>query len=378
MKNREIEKILQEKWFLVAADFLAVMAILFIYSDAPKRDGWDAFLAGAGILISSLIVVIPVMSEGGDKKERMAEQARLRAALKEELDRQRDEFRSATEVISRRLAEVEQNSRSANEAIAQRASTEINQIKSAFAILENKIKSLEKTMSDSAASAKKEDMDDLNEKVSSLTNTLRGVVADTEEVTDDFKKVRDEIKKVGQQIDKVGDRLDDLQSQVKAIQENPSKASAPSPASVKEEESEAEAVSSDDEEEVEEEDVEESEEEDEETDEAEEAVELETTPDEEEKTAPVASSTGGTALTINLMIGIGNKPYVRGTGPGLSKDKGIPMTFLGIGRWQWISPDPEAPATVEVWKNDQTLLGEPLHLSGGEPVEVNEDHFAGS
>ena len=377
MKNREIEKILQEKWFLVAADFLAVMAILFIYSDAPKRDGWDAFLAGAGILISSLIVVIPVMSEGGDKKERMAEQARLRAALKEELDRQRDEFRSATEVISRRLAEVEQNSRSANEAIAQRASTEINQIKSAFAILENKIKSLEKTMSESAASAKKEDIDDLNEKVSSLTNTLRGVVADTEEVADDFKKVRDEIKKVGQQIDKADDRLDDLQSQVKAIQENPSKASAPSPASVKEEESEAEAVIAEDDEEVEEEDVEELEEEEEEAEEVE-VVEVNTAPVDEEKPSPVATSSSGTALTINLMIGIGNKPYVRGTGPGLSKDKGIPMTFLGIGRWQWISPDPEAPATVEVWKNDQTPLGEPLNLSGGAPVEVNEDHFAGS
>jgi hypothetical protein len=374
MKNREIEKILQEKWFLVAADFLAVLAILFIYSDAPKRDGWDAFLAGAGILISSLIVVIPVMSEGGDKKERMAEQARLRAALKEELDRQRDEFRSAMEVISRRLAEVEQNSRSANEAIAQRASTEINQIKSAFAILENKIKSLEKDLSSAAPSAKKEDIDDLNEKVSSLTNTLRGVVADSEEVADDFKKVRDEIKKVGQQIEKTGDRIDDLQSQVKSIQENPSKASTPSPASVQEEESEAEAVISDDEEDVDDEAAEEVEEEEEEI---EEVAEVETSPV-EEKADPVSASAHGTALTINLMIGIGNKPYVRGTGPGLSKEKGIPMTFLGIGRWQWISPDPEAPATIEVWKNDQTPMGEPLHLSGGEPVEVNEDHFAGS
>ena len=373
MKNREIEKILQEKWFLVAADFLAVLAILFIYSDAPKRDGWDAFLAGAGILIASLIVVIPVMSEGGDKKERMAEQARLRAALKEELDRQRDEFRSAMEVLSRRLTEVEQNSRSASEAIAQRASTEINQIKSAFAILENKVKSVEKEMSSAASAAKKEDMDDLNEKVSSLTNTLRGVVADTEEVADDFKKVRDEIKKVGQQIEKTSDRIDDLQSQVKSIQENPSKASAPSPASVQEEEPEAEAVVSDDEEDVDDEKVEEVEEEDEEI---EEVAEIEAPV--EQNTSPATASAHGTALTINLMIGIGNKPYVRGTGPGLSKEKGIPMTFLGIGRWQWISPDPEAPATIEVWKNDQTPLGEPLHLSGGEPVEVNEDHFAGS
>ena len=77
------------------------------------------------------------------------------------------------------------------------------------------------------------------------------------------------------------------------------------------------------------------------------------------------------------MIGIGNKPFVRGTGPGLSPDKGVPMSFLGIGRWQWISPDPEAPATVEVWKNDQSPMGEPLHISGGEPLEVDEGHFGG-
>ena len=75
------------------------------------------------------------------------------------------------------------------------------------------------------------------------------------------------------------------------------------------------------------------------------------------------------------MIGIGNKPFVRGVGPGLSRDKGVPMSFLGIGRWQWLSPDPEAPATVEVWKNDQTPMGEALHLPGGEPLEVDEGHF---
>ncbi|MGA0030158.1 MAG: hypothetical protein ACO3IG_09405, partial [Opitutales bacterium] len=90
-----------------------------------------------------------------------------------------------------------------------------------------------------------------------------------------------------------------------------------------------------------------------------------------------ASAAGGTALIVNLMIGIGNKPFVRGTGPGLSRDKGVPMSFLGIGRWQWVSPDPEAPATVEVWKNDQSPMGEALHLPGGEPVEVDESHFGG-
>lgn len=372
MKNREIEKILQEKWFLVAADFLAVLAILFIYSDAPKRDGLDAFLAGVGILLSSLIVVIPVMSEGGDKKEKMAEQARLRAALKEELALHRDEFRSAMDVLTRRLNEVEQNSRSANEAIAQRASLEINQIKAAFAILEAKVKTVEKGVAEESVSAKKEELDELNEKINALTNTVRGVVSDTEEITDDIKKVRAELKQADQQLEQAQDGLNDLKEQVNAIKENPSKASAPRPASPTEAEPEATAVipsneiSADDEEEelAEEEQA------------AEDLEAVESLPE----STPVnsTSSAQGTSLIINLMIGIGNKPYVRGTGAGLSKEKGIPMSFLGIGRWQWISPDSDAPATVEVWKNDQTPLGEALHIPGGEPVEVNEDHFAGS
>ncbi len=93
--------------------------------------------------------------------------------------------------------------------------------------------------------------------------------------------------------------------------------------------------------------------------------------------APVVTA-DGTALIINLMIGIGNKPFVRGSGPGLSADHGTPMNFLGIGRWQWVCPQPDAPATVEVWKNDQSPLGEPIHLSGGETVELDESHFSGA
>jgi hypothetical protein len=127
---------------------------------------------------------------------------------------------------------------------------------------------------------------------------------------------------------------------------------------------------------AEEEPVEEEESEEEEViEEIEDASEEEAAPAADEAAPSAAGS--GTALIVNLMIGIGNKPFVRGTGPGLSRDKGVPMSFLGIGRWQWISPDPEAPATVEVWKNDQSPMGEALHLSGGEPVEVDEGHFGG-
>jgi hypothetical protein len=208
------------------------------------------------------------------------------------------------------------------------------------------------------------------ETVDALATTVRAVVADADEAAQslesELKLVRDEMKKAAksaaQSADKVEASLDAIREEVREAHTNPSVASAPSSPSVTASETEAVPAPAEDEADEDVEVIEEIEEE-----------EAEVTP-----AAPESAADGtGTALIVNLMIGIGNKPFVRGTGPGLSQDKGVPMSFLGIGRWQWISPDPEAPATVEVWKNDQSPMGEPLHLSGGEPLEVDEGHFGG-
>ena len=361
--NREIEKLLKEKWFLVAADLIAVLAILVAMPD--KRDGLDTFLIMVAILAASLIVVIPVLKDGGGKSERQAEAARLRAKLAEEIDLQRDNIRAGNEALNRRIAEVETSAQKAAEAsavaVAQRASTEINSLKAALAALEKKLQEA------AAASSSTDAMDELTEKVDALATTVRAVVADADEAAEaagktktefaqtlasELKSVRDEIKKAAksaaQSVDKVEASLEALRAVASEARVNPPAASAPA-------------------------EIEEIEEE--------EAVEVIEEIEEEEPvapSAPVSAAAGtGTALIVNLMIGIGNKPFVRGTGPGLSQDKGVPMSFLGIGRWQWISPDPEAPATIEVWKNDQSPLGEPLHISGGEPLEVDEGHFGG-
>ena len=361
--NREIEKLLKEKWFLVAADLIAVLAILVVMPD--KRDGLDTFLIMVAILAASLIVVIPVLKDGGGKSERQAEAARLRAKLAEEIDLQRDNIRAGNEALNRRIAEVETSAQKAAEAsavaVAQRASTEINSLKAALAALEKKLQEA------AAASSSTDAMDELTEKVDALATTVRAVVADADEAAEaagktkaefaqtlasELKSVRDEIKKAAksaaQSVDKVEASLEAIRAVASEARVNPPVASASA-------------------------EIEEIEEE--------EAVEVIEEIEEEEPvapSAPVSAAAGtGTALIVNLMIGIGNKPFVRGTGPGLSQDKGVPMSFLGIGRWQWISPDPEAPATIEVWKNDQSPLGEPLHISGGEPLEVDEGHFGG-
>ena len=375
--NRELEKLLKEKWFLVAADLIAVFAILIAMPD--KRDGLDTFLIICAILLASLIVVIPVLQDGGSKAERQAEQARLRAKLAEEIDLQRDNVRAGNEALNRRIAEVELSAQKVAEAsavaVAQRASAEINGLKSTLAALEKKLQEA------AAAAPSSEAIDELSEKVDALATTVRAVVADADEAAEaagkakaefaqmleaELKSVRDEIKKAAKSaeksVDKVEASVEAIREEVREIRANPTVASAPSSPSVTTSETEAVSVPAEAEEEEIEEVIEEIEE-----------AEAEVAP-----AAPESAADGtGTALIVNLMIGIGNKPFVRGTGPGLSQDKGIPMSFLGIGRWQWISPDPEAPATVEVWKNDQSPMGEPLHISGGEPLEVDEGHFGG-
>jgi len=395
--NRDLEKILKEKWYLVAADFIAVLAILCL--DLNPRDGLEAFLAVLGILGASLIVVIPVLMDGGDKRERLAEQARLRTALAAEIDGLRDDFRAGTEAVSRRVGEIEVTARQAGEAaaaaVAQRASAELNTLKAAITALEAKAKALEAAVAASGSSVKPEAVEELTTQVEALAVSVRASVADVDEaaeamkalrtdigtqqaaVADDLKKLREDLKKSGQKAaaatDKLSEALESVQAEVKSLQANPPAASAPSPSSLSDEEPEAaieemfiedvktpikSIIASEAEEEV--------------------SIEEVSTEDEEFTEVTTAPAGGGTSLTINLMIGIGNKPYVRGTGPGLSQDSGQLMTFLGIGRWQWVSPEPDAPATVEIWKNDQTPMGEPLHLSGGEPVEVDESHFTGS
>jgi hypothetical protein len=383
--NRELEKLLKEKWFLVAADLIAVLAILVVMPD--KRDGVDTFFIVCAILAASLIVVIPVMRDGGGKAERQAEQARLRAKLAEEIDLQRDNVRAGNEALQRRIEEAELTARKATEAataaIAQRASTEINALKAALAELQQRVQAAE------AAAGSSEAIDELTAKVEGLAGTVRTLVADADEAAEnagmlrlgvagvqalesEVKSVREELKKSFKAADKATDKLEAaLEALREEVAELRSRPSAPA-----EEEAEAAPVASAPA--AEEAPGEDEESEEEVIEEIEDANEDDAAPAAEEA-APSATGSAqpGTALIVNLMIGIGNKPFVRGIGPGLSPDKGVPMQFLGIGRWQWISPDPEAPATVEVWKNDQSPLGEPLHISGGEPLEVDEGHFGG-
>ena len=68
----------------------------------------------------------------------------------------------------------------------------------------------------------------------------------------------------------------------------------------------------------------------------------------------VRTKKSDSAVVASVFIGIGNKPFVRGSGAGLNWDKGIAMEFVEIGKWQWIAPaDLDEPVELQLFRNDE-------------------------
>jgi predicted nucleic acid-binding Zn-ribbon protein len=388
-----LEQFLKEKWFLVAADALVVVGILSLGLD--PSDPLQAVLAVSGILAASAIVVIPVLREEGTRRQRQQEERRLRAALAQELDLLRGEIRAAGEVAARRATDIEMGARKAGEAaaeaVARKASSEIAGLRAELA----------------AASGATEGLEELRAQIQSVADAARGATADAETAIEQAEAAAREIdalrgtfgdarakadtalKAHQASLGELREALDDLRRQLETSRPNPPEASAPA-ASVATRDVEPEAVAeAEEQEEAEEtEEAEEAEDSDEPGD-SEEAGEVEEVEPpapaaEEAEVAPPARTVmaseddaTGTCLIVNLMIGIGNKPFVRGTGPGLSEEAGEPMQFLAIGRWLWRAPVSDAAVTIQVWKNDKSPLGEPVRIAAGETRELDEDFFAG-
>jgi hypothetical protein len=84
------------------------------------------------------------------------------------------------------------------------------------------------------------------------------------------------------------------------------------------------------------------------------------------------SSDGATRLIVTAYIGIGNRLFIRGEGPGLSREKGVPLQFVSIGKWRWETNDAAGPVKFKLYKNDETecaALGEQT-LAPGDQQEV--------
>jgi hypothetical protein len=85
-----------------------------------------------------------------------------------------------------------------------------------------------------------------------------------------------------------------------------------------------------------------------------------------------AASDGATRLLATAYIGIGNKLFIRGAGPGLSWDRGAPMQFISIGKWGWHTHEATTPVRCKLYKNDEAAaLGGEIVLEPGRHVEVS-------
>ncbi len=80
------------------------------------------------------------------------------------------------------------------------------------------------------------------------------------------------------------------------------------------------------------------------------------------------------SLLVNLLSSIGNTPYVRGEGAGLSWDKGVEMRFVEIGIWEWSATEVEEPVRARIYLNDKiSAYGEDIELNAGEQLEVTPE-----
>jgi uncharacterized protein YoxC len=73
-----------------------------------------------------------------------------------------------------------------------------------------------------------------------------------------------------------------------------------------------------------------------------------------EASESAVSADGATRLVVTAYIGIGNRLFIRGEGPGLSWDKGIPLSFVSIGKWRWETNDATSAVKFRIYKNDET------------------------
>ncbi len=70
----------------------------------------------------------------------------------------------------------------------------------------------------------------------------------------------------------------------------------------------------------------------------------------------VRTKKSDSAVIASVFIGIGNKPFIRGSGAGLNWDKGIAMEFVEIGKWQWIPPaEFNEPVELQLFRNDEDV-----------------------
>jgi hypothetical protein len=90
--------------------------------------------------------------------------------------------------------------------------------------------------------------------------------------------------------------------------------------------------------------------------------------------APAKKKTGEppvTFITAQIDIGFGNQLFVRGSGPGLSWDRGVAMECTGAGLWTASVKNASAPILFKVLVNDLSWSsGNDFVVAPGQSVTI--------
>lgn len=87
-------------------------------------------------------------------------------------------------------------------------------------------------------------------------------------------------------------------------------------------------------------------------------------------TKPVASAPRTTTIVAKIDVGFGNTLYLRGQGPGLSWDRGVPCECVDRNTWRWTAPGAEK-LTFKLLLNDSIWArGADLVIGPGEKLQV--------
>ena len=60
-----------------------------------------------------------------------------------------------------------------------------------------------------------------------------------------------------------------------------------------------------------------------------------------------------TSLIVNIDVGFNNALFIRGTGPGMSWDKGIPLKNVSSSKWVWDYTSEFSPFEFKILLNDE-------------------------
>jgi len=88
---------------------------------------------------------------------------------------------------------------------------------------------------------------------------------------------------------------------------------------------------------------------------------------------------GDATILVSALIGIGNRPYIRGSALGLSWEIGHAMDFVEVGKWRWVVKAPEGAFECRIYQNDEIPdAGGVREVRPGEALEIEPDFRSGS